>query len=200
MSTVPSRPTSDLSEPVFRLSVQQYHNMIRSGILTDDDPVELLEGVLASTAPKNRLHRIALSRIRRALEPILPGGFSLQLQDPITLSDSEPEPDAAIIRGQAEDYADRHPGPPDVLLVIEVADTSLARDRGVKLRSYARAGIAVYWIINLPDRQVEVFTDPDQTLPDAGYRSRQVLRGEQFVSVKLDDAFAIDLPVTNVLP
>ncbi|MGA2501845.1 MAG: Uma2 family endonuclease [Tepidisphaeraceae bacterium] len=162
MPTVAYQLVPDPSpEPIFRLSVQQYHGMIRGGLLTDDDPVELLEGVLVFKMPKNPRHRIALAKLQRALNGLVPAGFSVQLQEPITLADGEPEPDAAVIRGQPEDYADRHPGPTDTVLVIEVADTTLSRDRGIKLRSYARAAIRAYWIVNLVDRCVEVFTQPD---------------------------------------
>src|SRR5438132_6163993 len=138
-------PPGPSPEPVFRLSVEQYHAMIEAGVLTDDDPVELLEGVLVFRMPKNPPHRISIAKLERAIRPLLPSNASIQWQDPITLSDGEPEPDIAVIRGQAEDYPDCHPGPDDVYLVVEVADTTLARDRGIKLRSYARAGIAIYW-------------------------------------------------------
>src|SRR3954469_18658591 len=123
-------PPGPSPEPVLRLSVQQYHAMIDAGVLTDDDPVELLEGILVFQMPEKPGHRIALAKLQRALTPLLPATLSLQFQDPITLADGEPEPDAVVFTGQAEDYADRHPGPSDVRLVVEVADTTLARDRG----------------------------------------------------------------------
>ena len=164
-------------EPIFRLTVDQYHELIRSGKLTDDDPVELLEGILVFKMPKKTPHATATRMARRAIEPLLPQGWFYDSQEPMTLGDGEPEPDGVVVRGQIEDYAAAHPGPRDVAVVIEVADTSLERDRGIKLRSYARAGIAVYLIINLVERQIELFTEPDSAAqPQPTYRQRQVIR------------------------
>jgi Uma2 family endonuclease len=125
-------PHDSSPEPVFPLSVEKYHAMIEAGVLTEDDPVELLEGVLVFKMPKKPKHRVALAKLQRALASVLPDGFSLQLQEPVTLLDGEPEPDAAVIRGRAEDYPDRHPGPADTPLIVEVADASIRRDRGIK--------------------------------------------------------------------
>src|SRR4051812_36243109 len=137
MSTAPLPiPPGPSPEPVFRLTVNQYHRMIDAGVLTDDDPVELLDGVLVFKMPKKPPHRLAVRKLAKALERILPAGYFVQVQEPITLSGSEPEPDIAIISGTDEDYATRHPGPSDVPMVIEVSDTTLPRDRGLKLRAY----------------------------------------------------------------
>ena len=106
----PPLPPDPSPEPVFRLSVDQYHAMIDAGVLTEDDPVELLEGILVQKTPKNPKHRIALAKLQRALQPLLPQGMSFQMQDPITLRDSEPEPDGVVFRGLSEDYQDGHPG------------------------------------------------------------------------------------------
>src|SRR4051812_20576168 len=119
-------PRAPEREDLFRLTVEQYHTMIEAGVLTEDDPVELLEGVLVQKLPKSRAHVAALSRLNRALAAILPPGYFIQMQDPITLSESEPEPDLAVVRGIEDDFTE-HPGPADVALVVEVADTSLRR-------------------------------------------------------------------------
>src|SRR3954471_4448142 len=161
MSTAPLPiPPGPSPEPVFRLTVEQYHQMIDAGVLTDDDPVELLEGVLVFKMPKKPKHRVALAKLDRAMRALLPAAMSIQLQEPITLNDGEPEPDAAVFRGLPEDHADRHPGPGEVALVVEVSDSTLTRDRGIKLRSYARAGLRIYWIVDLVGRAIEVYTDP----------------------------------------
>lgn len=96
---------------IWRMGVEQYHAMIRSGILIDDDPVELLEGWLVFKSPKNPPHRAATRLICEALESIIPTGWYVDSQEPITLADSEPEPDVAMIRGDTRRYLDRHPGP-----------------------------------------------------------------------------------------
>ena len=88
-------------EPVFRLSVQQYHAMVDAGVLSDDDPVELLEGILVFKMPKKPNHRLTVRLLTSAIDALLPVGWHFQAQEPITLSDGEPEPDGAIVRGQA---------------------------------------------------------------------------------------------------
>ena len=174
MSVAPSDPRAALvqTDVIWRLTVRQYHEMIQRGILTDDDPVELLQGLLVTKMPKNPPHRIATGLVRDALQALLPPGWYVDTQEPITTGDSEPEPDVAVIRGDTRQYADRHPGPGDVALVVEVADTTLERDRTSKRAVYARARLPVYWIVNLVDRRVEVYLDPagDDESPD--YQTR----------------------------
>ena len=174
------------SEPLFPLAVDDYHELIRAGKLSDGDPVELLEGMLVYKMTKNPPHTLSNGMVRRAIEALLAPGFHYRSQDPVTLSDGEPEPDGAVARGQMEDYATRHPGPAEVPLIIEVADASLSRDRGIKLRSYARAGIAEYWIVNLIDRQVEVYTDPSPASAGGpAYRGRTVYASAASVPLNL---------------
>src|SRR4051812_43458426 len=189
MSAIPSHPLPSgaafTTEPLFRLTVDQYHELIRSGKLSEDDPVELLEGLLVFKMPKNTPHSTGTGLSRREVERILPPGWHYRSQEPITLADSEPEPDGAVVRGRIEDYAQRHPGPSDTALVIEVADTSLERDRGLKLRAYARAGIRVYWIINLIQRQVEVYSDPTGSGAGARYPEPQIHKPGEFVELTL---------------
>lgn len=133
------------SDMIWRLSVDRYHSMIKNGILTDEDPVELLEGWLVFKMPKNPLHRAATRIVRMAIESILPSGWYVDSQEPIALFDSEPEPDVVVVRGDTRQYLDRHPGAEDIALVVEVSDTTLQRDRSLKKRIYARAGIPIYW-------------------------------------------------------
>ena len=110
---------------------------------------------------------------RRALEQILPEGWYVHSQDAITLATSEPEPDVAMVRGDRRAYVDHHPGPKDVALVVEVADASLQRDRGFKRRLYAQAGIPAYWIVNLVDRVLEVYTEPSGPTDQPDYRQQR---------------------------
>lgn len=156
----------------WRLSVAQYHQMIEADILTPDDRVELLEGWLISKMPKKPPHSVATKLTRDVLTALLPSGWFVNTQEPITLADSEPEPDAVIVRGGTRDYLDRHPGPQDIPLVVEVADPTIARDRKLKQRIYARAGIPVYWIINPRARRVEVYSTPTADEVSAGYQNR----------------------------
>jgi Uma2 family endonuclease len=155
----PSKPI-ETAFPLWPLTVPQYHKMLQTGILTPDDPIELLSGWLIQKMPKNPPHRITTRLVREALETIIPTDWYVETQEPITLADSEPEPDIAIIKGNTRDYDDRHPGPQDIALIAEVADSTLERDRTLKQKIYARAGIATYWIVNLVDRQLEIYSQP----------------------------------------
>src|SRR3712207_4217922 len=117
-SAAPPAVPEDL---IWRLTVDQYHAMIQAGILVDGDPVELLEGWLVTKRSKNPRHSLSTQLTRVALEERLPPEWFVDAQEPITTADSEPEPDLGVVRGDPRDYADHHPGPGDVALVVEVA-------------------------------------------------------------------------------
>jgi Uma2 family endonuclease len=187
-------------EPVYQMSVAQYHAAIRAGIFGEGDAIELLEGLLVQKMPKKRPHVVALTKLLRLLGALLPEGWSAQSQDPITLDDGEPEPDLAVIRGRAEDYTAGHPGASDVALVVEVSDTTLDRDRGIKLRSYARAAIPAYWIVNLVDRCVEVYSSPDAAASAPSYRAHTTLRADESLRVVIAGVERGDLRVNDLLP
>ncbi|MBE9077547.1 Uma2 family endonuclease [Romeria aff. gracilis LEGE 07310] len=192
---------------IWRMGVEHYHAMIRSGILTDDDPVELLEGWLVFKMPKNPPHRAATRLIREALESIIPADWYVDSQEPITLADSEPEPDVVVIRGDTRQYLDRHPGPGEVGLVIEVSDTTLQRGkrshalgyRTSKKRAYARAGIPTYWIVNLPEKHIEAYSQPTAAA-GATYELRQDYSLTSNIPVRLETTCIGLLPVNELLP
>jgi Uma2 family endonuclease len=196
LTTTLSPAPSD--EPVFPLSVEQYHQMIDARVLTEADPVELIEGVLVYKMPKKPKHGLSIRKLQRAVESILPSRYFVQLQDPITLSRSEPEPDLVVVRGVIEDYADRHPGPADVAIVIEVADATLRRDRGMKLRAYARDGIAMYWIVNLAGRSVEIYTEPDPA--KLAYGKPRIYRNGSKVPVEIRGKKIGMIALADILP
>jgi Uma2 family endonuclease len=204
IDTQQTRRTSSLdatpTDPIWRLEVEQYHNMIRTGILTDDDPVELLEGWLVTKMPKSPPHRITTQLTRDALAGLLPPHWYVDDQEPITTEDSEPEPDISVVRGERRQYRDRHPGAADIALVIEVSDTTLQRDRTSKKRIYARAGIAVYWIINLPEQHIEVYTRPISDAEEPNYQQREDYQIDDVVPVFLDGAEIGRLAVRDLLP
>ncbi len=183
--------------PIWRLSVEQYHVMIDSGILTDDDPVELLEGWLVTKMPKTPRHTFSTQLTREALARIVPSGWHVSDQEPITTVGSEPEPDVVVVRGSLRDYADRHPSPQDIALVVEVADATLQRDRTLKLRVYASAGITAYWILNLPERQLEAYSQPSE---EAAYRQRRVYRESEAVPVVIGGQEVGRIVVGDMLP
>jgi Uma2 family endonuclease len=174
--------------------------MIRLGILTDDDPVELLEGWVIHKMPKNPPHRAATKLTRNALEEIVPEGWYVDAQEPITLEDSEPEPDVVVVRGNTRDYLDRHPGSQDLALVVEIADSTLERDRTSKKRLYARAGIPLYWIVNLPEQKLELYIEPINLAQEPTYQQRKdySLSGE--VPVVIEGCEVGRLTVQDLLP
>jgi len=169
--------------PIWRLSVEQYHDMIAAGILTEDDPVELLEGWLVTKMPKNRPHSLSTQLTRESLTRIVPDGWYVDDQEPITLGDSEPEPDVIVVRGNRRDYTEQ-PTSKDVILVVEVSDATLQRDRTLKLRIYADARIPVYWILNLQDSQLEIYADPTGTGENATYRQRTIYTSDAPVVIE----------------
>jgi Uma2 family endonuclease len=180
---------------MWRLSVEQYHQMIRSGILSEDDPVELLQGWLITKMSKNPPHSSATRFLSRELERLIPQGWYVDSQEPITTADSEPEPDIAILRGSEENYTQRHPRPEDVGLVAEVADSTLTNDRGIKLEVYAQAGILEYWIVNLGERQLEVYTNPDGKT----YQNQAIYNETMFVPLNLDGQLVGNVEVSKLL-
>lgn len=186
--------------PIYRLTVAQYHAMAEAGILTENDPVELLEGWLVRKMTKHRPHSRATLRTRKALERALPAGWYVDTQEPITTLDSEPEPDVLVLRGEEGDYPDRHPGPEDVGLVVEVADSSLSYDRGTKKRIYARAGITTYWIVNLIERQIEVYSDPTGPADALDFREQHTFALAETLPLVLDGAEVARLMVADLLP
>lgn len=172
--------------PIWRLSLEQYHHMIQSGILTEDDPVELLEGLLITKMPKNPAHTLANQLTHDALDELLPDGWFVNAQEPITTADSEPEPDVIVVKGKRRDYyLDRHPYPDDVALIVEVSDATLARDRTLKQRIYAAARIPIYWILNLPDQQLEVYSNPSGDGDAAKYDDAMIYAKSEDVSVRI---------------
>jgi Uma2 family endonuclease len=187
-------------EPIFRLSVDQYHELIDSGKLTEDDPVELIEGMLVFKMPKNPPHAAITGIISDLLAGLLGTRWHYRNQEPITLLDGEPEPDGAVVTGTRGEYLERHPGPNDLALVIEVADSTLERDRGIKLRSYARAGIGCYWIVNLIDRQIEVYTQPDAAANPPRYANCEIFKTGDWVPVLVKGQELSRLSVEQILP
>jgi Uma2 family endonuclease len=188
------------SEPVWQLSVEQYHEMIRTGILTEDDPVELLDGWLVTKMPKKRTHSIATGRTREMLAAVAPVGWYVDAREPITLSRSEPEPDVLVVRGDRAQYPDAPPGPEDVALIVEVADSTLRRDRTTKKRLYAEAGIPIYWIVNLIDRQIEVYRNPSGPAEDPDYDSPRYCRLGEHVPLVIEGREVASIAVADMLP
>lgn len=143
-----------------RFSVDEYERMIEHGILTENDRVELIRGEIIDKMAIGDPHASCVKRLNRLLGATFGGRSLISIQDPIRLMDSEPEPDVALLLPQADFYFSGKPRPADVLLLIEVSDSSLEYDRLVKLPMYAEAGISEFWIVNLEDNCLEVYRQP----------------------------------------
>ncbi|MBI5482735.1 MAG: Uma2 family endonuclease [Deltaproteobacteria bacterium] len=142
-----------------RFTRAEYERMVDADVLGPDDRVELIEGEILVMSPEQSRHAAAIDVAAEALRHAFGPRATVRVQHPLALGpESEPEPDLAVVSGSPRDYADSHPT--TALLVVEVADTSLATDRTTKALLYARAGIADYWIVNLPGRGLEVHRQP----------------------------------------
>jgi Uma2 family endonuclease len=161
MTTLNSLPTLD-PDLLKRWTVEDYHRMSELGILDPTDRTELIAGQITLMAAKGTPHVTALRLLATALDALLPNQpVFVSTQDPITLDQfSEPGPDLVIVRGNLLDYADHHPCPQDICLIVEVADTTLKQDCEVKDKLYAQAGIPEYWVLDLKHRQLHIFRHP----------------------------------------
>jgi Uma2 family endonuclease len=195
-ATTTSAVPQSVQQPI---SVEAYHRMLDSGLLPEDGRFELLNGVVVEKMTKHPPHVIATRKADQAISPRLPAGWHARIQDPILLDDSEPEPDVAIVRGRLEDYAQQHPGPDEAPLVIEVADTSLTKDRE-KASIYARNGISIYWIVNVPGRSIEVYSDARTLDESPSYVCLEVYSEDESVPVTLDGTEVFRITVSDLLP
>jgi Uma2 family endonuclease len=186
--------------PVRRFTVDEYHRMIRDGYFADDERFELLEGLIVERMSRDPVHDAAVEIALALLQGRMPAGWRVRPQCATTTTDSEPEPDLAVVRGEPRDYVTRHPGPRDIAVLVEVANTTLQSDRTVKARVYARAGIAVYWIVNLIDRQIEVYSDPSGAVPQPAYKKRTDYVLGQAVPLVIGGTQVDSIPVKELLP
>ena len=182
-----------------RLTVDQYHQMITNGILTEEDPVELLEGYLVTKMPRSPEHDYAISTLSDELSRLVPRTFTLRGQCAATIQESEPEPDLVVARGDRSLYRHKHPGPVDTALVIEVSASSLHRDRTDKARIYARAGIPVYWVVNVIDKVIEVYTQPSGPADAPAYARCDTFAVGTAAPVVLDGNTVGAIPVAEVM-
>ena len=144
-----------------KLSIDDFHRMGEAGILSEDSRVELIAGELIDMAPIGSVHASTVDLLTELFVRQLSGEFLVRAQNPILLPpDSEPQPDLTLVRARADRYRDGLPGAADVLLLVEVADTSLATDRRLKIPLYARHGIAEVWLVDLHGSAVEVHRSP----------------------------------------
>lgn len=163
-----------------RLTVEEYHRMGDLGILDPNEPVELIEGQVIQKPMKGTRHTSTVRRIENLLRNRLGDRVFVISQDPVQLNDySEPEPDIALVRPDPLYYEDHHPTPREIYLIIEVADSTLKRDREFKGTVYAKAGITDYWVLDISDRQLYVLREPEEN----GYQREAILRENDPISL-----------------
>lgn len=185
------------SLPLRRITVDEYERIGEAGVLSDPERIELIDGYLVTKMAKGPGHRFSTAEVHQTLTGRLPAGWFADREAPVSIPAYDaPEPDVAVIRGKNTDYRRRIPTAADVAMLVEVSQTSLDLDRGQKLAAYATAGIPVYWIINLVDRQVEVYTGPG---PGA-YQTRVDYKPGQAVPVMIDGQPFGVIAVDDILP
>ena len=177
------------------ISVEKYDQMIEHGILTAADRVELLNGVIIEKMPKGTKHAFLNDTIADLLKEKLGGRVYVRSQNPIVLDDfSEPEPDIVLAQPPRQIYLEKHPRAKDILLIIEISDSTLGRDRFAKGFAYSKAGISQYLVVNVAENSVENYRQPSAN----GYNSKQTFhKGESF---SLEAFPEIEIEVTSLLP
>lgn len=200
VSTSTSNPNDELPPfPVRRFTIEEYFELGRMDFFGDDDKVELLQGYIVPKMVKYPLHEKVLYRLFQFLQTIVPPGWFLRLQGVLQTEDSAPEPDISITRGTADDYPDSHPRGKDVALVIEVADSSIKRDRR-KIEVYGNEGVPVYWIVNIREQIFEIYEEPRPGITGKlEYISRRVVAGNETIPLIVDGQVIANLQPTQFL-
>ncbi|MEH2294290.1 Uma2 family endonuclease [Nostoc sp.] len=178
-----------------RFTLDEYHRLGELGFFHEDDHIELINGEIIEMASKGTAHETCLRNLWKQLPKLVGDRATLQSQAPITLPpNSEPEPDFAIVQNRDDNYLSSHPKPADVLLVMEVSDSSLAYDQDVKIPLYAQAGIADFWIFNLFDNYLEFYSEPYQDNPGKyGYLNKRIVLSNQVINFPFLPDSSIDL-------
>jgi len=184
-----------------RFTIAEYHRLIDLGFFAEDDRVELIEGEIVNMVSKGKPHAVCCSRLNRELLNLVGDRAIIRCQDPIFLPNySEPEPDFAIVRNRDDNYLANHPTPEDILLLMEISDSSLQYDREVKLSLYAQYNIVHYWIFNLLENQLEVYRHSYKKFASNkfDYRQKQIFLPDESVSLpNLADAI---LDLAKIFP
>ncbi|AFZ27408.1 hypothetical protein Cylst_5386 [Cylindrospermum stagnale PCC 7417] len=178
-----------------RFTISEYHRLAELGFFEENDRVELIKGEIIQMVAKGRPHSVCNTRLYRELFKIVVEKATIRGQEPIIISDnSEPEPDLAIVQNHPDDYLANHPSPADILLLIEIADSSLKYDQEVKLPLYAEAGISDYWIFNLLNKCLECYSEPYQDSQGKfGYRRKLIFLPNESVNLPSFPDLVLDL-------
>lgn len=182
-----------------KFTVDEYHKLIDLGFFAENDRIELIRGEIIEMAPKRTPHSVCNSLVWKRLYELIGKQAEIRIQEPITLLDSEPEPDVVIARLKADNYLAAHPTAQDIILIIEIADSTLKYDREVKLPLYAEARINNYWIFNLVDRRLEVYSQPfSDTHNKFDYKTKNIFLPEEEIALPNFDN--VNLELASVFP
>ncbi|MBW4562250.1 MAG: Uma2 family endonuclease [Mojavia pulchra JT2-VF2] len=183
-----------------RFTIAEYHRLAELGFFGEDDRVELIKGEIIQMVAKGTPHSVCETLLFRELIKLLGDNALVRGQQPIIIPEySEPEPDLAIVRNVDDNYLSAHPSPSDILLLIEIADSSLKYDQEEKLPLYAQAGISDYWIFNLVDNYLECYSEPYQALQGKfGYRRKVIFLPNE--SLNLPNFSDLVLDLSRVFP
>lgn len=163
-----------------KFTVKQYHQMVEAGILKENDRVELIRGEIVEMTPINRRHSAHVKRLNQLFILRLAGFVTVGVQDPVELDDtSEPQPDISLLRIKADFYESGHPQPQDILLLVEVADTTVESDREIKIPLYAENAIIEVWLVDINEQCIEVYREPSPN----GYQNIQIFVRGQNLSI-----------------
>ncbi len=181
-----------------RVTLAEYHRMAEAGVFGVDPHIELLEGMIVARATENSPHVLATDLVQSLLTRLVPPGFYVSMGNPVAIAerDSEPEPDAAIVRGTPRDYTARRRTARDAAVVIEITDTSYDLDSRVKTALYGAAGVPIYWLLDLNRQRLEIHSDPSLD----GYRRRVEREADALVPILLDGVEVAQFPLREILP
>lgn len=197
---VPSQPYYLSMSTLRRFTLAEYHKMIETGVLVSGEPYELLEGWIVRKMSRGKPHDNGLMVLTKRFLRMMGPGWEVRPQCAVTLSDdSEPEPDFAIVRGDENTFTDHHPGPSEIALLVEVSDSSVRVDRHDKGRIYSRDRIPVYWVVDIPDQRIEVYTLPGGSGDTAAYQHRQDYGLGSSVPVVIDGQAVGTVAVSDVI-
>jgi Uma2 family endonuclease len=181
--------STEIARKRMRIDVNRYQKMVAAGVLTRDDKIELIDGEMLEMAPIGMKHVLVLSKLTKLFVLGVGDAGIVVPGCPVDVDEfSEPEPDLCVLRARPDMYGTRHPEPVDVLLLIEVSDSSLAFDLSVKRALYARSGVAEYWLADVPGRALRVFREPlgDEYLQHAMHPAGSVVRPLAFPDIAVD--------------
>jgi Uma2 family endonuclease len=170
-----------------KFTLEQYHRLGETGFLTEDDRVELIDGEIIEMSPVGRAHNACINRSNRKLIRMLGDRAIVSVQNSIIIQESEPLPDIAVLLPNPTDYADRLATPEDILLIIEISDSSLEYDQSIKAPRYAKAGIQELWIVDLNDELVWVYRHPSNSkyLDIKAYKQKEILTISAFSDITI---------------